>query len=236
MTDFNLSLISPPHLNFSRSVSTSLIYFTSKQGRYDTSLTIIAAVSPFLRDLIPRCRCNNVHDHHILLPQVEETAVALLLQFVKGGIVSSSLRLCTQLLEILKMLGVDTSNITLEKVNKVIKEEEHLDSTGDVSEERGISCDLDVAIVYEGQSTNVSKAVRVSYMAVKSESNDNSLVSSGLDPSNCRGRLPPLRAPTPPSAPVSQYPSSSLQGYNFNALVSLGMARRLETRTECTPE
>ena len=52
-----------------------------------------------------------LHDHHLLLPQFEEAVVSLLLQFVTKGLVATTLRNCTQLLEMLQVLGVDTGKV-----------------------------------------------------------------------------------------------------------------------------
>jgi len=235
MTGCSVTLISQPRVNFSRSVSSTVVYFTSKQGELRQSpLSVVAAVSPVLRQILALSSCDSLQDHHILLPQVEEAGIALLLQFLKGGMVTTSLKLCTQLLEILKMLGIDNREITLEQVKKILKQENCMEGEDDVYEQREVSGDIDIDIVYEGQSSNVAKADRVSFITTKSETDNNVLGSSDFASGFFRERLPSLRTPTPPSAPISPYPSSSLQGFNFQDLVSLGMARRSETRLEDT--
>jgi hypothetical protein len=48
--------------------------------------------------------------------------VDLLRQFLTGGMVASSLRDCLQVLEMLKVLGVDIKNLVLEKkIAEVVK-------------------------------------------------------------------------------------------------------------------
>ena len=224
MTGFTFTSECIPDLDLSSSINTSLIYFTSNKGKSSKSaLSVIAAISPLVQELIPPCYYNNLHDHHLLLPQVEEVDVALLLQFVKIGTVTTSLRLCTRLLEILKMFGVNTSNIVLEKVTKIVNEQN--DSKDDEIGEKEDSDDEELNIVYEGQSNNIPRADIVSFIQVKPEV-DNMLDSSTSDVLTCRGRLTPLLTPTPPP-PSSCLSTSSLQ---WQEVVSLGMARRLELR------
>ena len=54
----------------------------------------------------------------------------LFLQFLTGGMVASSLRDCSQVLEILQVLGVDTKNVVLEK--KMIKVDKQETTGGEV--------------------------------------------------------------------------------------------------------
>ena len=85
--------------------------------------------------------------------------------------------------------------------------------------------DEEINIVYEGQSNNVPRADRVSFINVKSE-DDNMIENSAPQVRTCSGRLTPLVAPTPPSSSTS-LSTSSLQ---WQEVVSLGMAWRLEQR------
>ena len=136
---------------------------------------------------------------------------------------TTSFRRCTRLLEILKMLGVDTSNVFLEKVIKIISEDD--DSKDDDIGEKEDSDIEELNIVYEGQGNNVPRPDRVSFMQVKPEAID-MLDTSAPETLSCRGRLTPLLAPTPPSSSAC-LSTSSLQ---WQDVVSLGRARRLEQR------
>ena len=92
----------------------------------------------------------------------------LLLQFLTGGMVVSSLKDCSQVLEMLQVLGVDTKNVVLEKkMAEVVKQENTLGDTS--SEEREDDEEDEVDIVYEGQSSNVARAERTSFVKVKTE-------------------------------------------------------------------
>ena len=142
---------------------------------------------------------------------------------MKSGTVTTSLRLCTRLLEMLKMFGVNTSNVTLEKANKIIKEENN--SKDDDIEDKEDSDIEELDIVYEGQSNNIPRTDKVSLVHVKPEI-DNMLHISAPEVLPCRGRLTPLLAPTLPSS-SSCLSTSNLQ---WHEVVSLGMARRLELR------
>jgi len=225
MTGFNFISNSIPELDLSTSISTNFIYFTSNQGRSSKSaLSVIAAISPLVQELVQTCSCISLDDHHFLLPQVDDADLTLLVQFVKVGSVTTSLKFCSRLLEILKMIGVNTSNVILEKRAKIIKEETN--NKDDVIEDKEESDDEEINIVYEGQSNNVPRADRVSFIEVKSE-DDNMIDNSAPQVvRTCSGKLTPLVAPTPPSSSSSLY-TSSLQ---WQEVVSLGMAWRLEQR------
>jgi len=136
--------------------------------------------------------------------------------------VVTSLRLCIRLLETLKMFGVDISNVILEKAIKIINEDK--DSKDDGIDENEDSDVEELNIVYEGQSNNVPRADRVSFIQVKPEAINNSPPES----LSCRGRLTPLLAPTPPSS--SACLSTTTSSLQWQEVVSLGRASRLEQR------
>jgi hypothetical protein len=221
--------LSPATLNCP---SSSLISLTSRQGRTSqSSLAVLAAVSPLVRAILPPSCCL-LPSYHLLLPQFQEEDVDLLLQFLTGGMVASSLRDCSQVLEMLQVLGVDTRNVVLEKkMAEVVKQETTVGDTS--SEGREDDEEDEVDIVYEGQSSNVARAERTSFVKVKTEADSIIEADEALAlPDTSRARLPPLSSPTPPpSSSSSSLSSSSVQGYNFLDLVSAGMlARRKEKR------
>ena len=96
------------------------------------------------------------------------------------------------------MLGVDTRNVVLEKkMAEVVKQETTVGDTS--SEGREDDEEDEVDIVYEGQSSNVARAERTSFVKVKTEADSIIEADEALAlPDTSRARLPPLLSPTPP--------------------------------------
>jgi hypothetical protein len=145
--------------------------------------------------------------------------VDLFLQFLTGGMVASSLRDCSQVLEMLQVMGVNTKNLVLEKmITEVVKQETIVGDTD--SEVREDDEEDEVDVVYGGQSSNVVRAERTSFVKVKTE--PDSVLEADEAPSlpdTSRARLPHLLSLTPPSSSSSSLSSSSVQGCKFLDLV-----------------
>ena len=134
----------------------------------------------------------------------------------------ASLRECSQVLEMLQVLEVDTKQVMLEKneERKIVKEEPERDAPEVEDDEEVVE---EINIVYEGQSSNVARADRISFVPVKTEAveatNENKTEIS-------RASLTPLLSPTPPAASSTSLASSSLQRLGFRDVVSAGMLAR----------
>ena len=141
----------------------------------------------------------------------------LLVQFVEGGRVVASLRECSQVLEMLQVLGMDTKQVVLEKNEgrEIVKEEPEIDAPGSEDDEEV----EEINIVYEGQSSNVARADRISFVPVKTEAAE---ATTENETEISRARLTPLLSPTPPAASST----SSLQRFGFQDVVSAGMLAR----------
>jgi len=110
-----------PHLNCT--LTTSPIYLTGTQGKSSqSSLAVIAAVSPLVRAILSPSCCHPLPTYNLVLPQFEEAVVALLVQFVTEGMVVASLRECSQVIDMMKVLGVDTKHVMIEKNDARVRE------------------------------------------------------------------------------------------------------------------
>merc|ERR1719186_1355710 len=151
--------LSRPHLNCSPSSTTSMISLTCRHGvSSESSLSVLAAVSPLVRTVLSTSCCHHLSTSHLLLPQFKEGIVNLLVQFVEGGRVVASLRECSQVLEMLQVLGVNTKQVMLEKneEREIVKEESECNTPEvEVDEEEEVE---EINIVYEGQSSSVARA------------------------------------------------------------------------------
>eukprot|EP00092_Neocalanus_flemingeri_P018071 GFUD01019557.1.p1 GENE.GFUD01019557.1~~GFUD01019557.1.p1 ORF type:complete len:260 (-),score=128.63 GFUD01019557.1:46-825(-) len=228
LTYSSLSL-SRPHLNCFPSPTTSLISLTCRQGvSSHSSLAVLAAVSPLVRAVLPSC-CPHLPTSHLLLPQFEEAVVAKLVQFVAGGMVVASLRECSQVLEMLQVLGVDTKHVVLEKNEERGEECEKEETECDAPDGEDDEVE-EVSIVYEGQSSNVPRTERISFHPVKTEpaeaATENLTDENSASSEISRARLTPLLSPTPPAASSRRLSSSSQQAVNFQDLVTAGMVSR----------
>ena len=114
------------NLNFTSFLSTASdigqqVSLVSKTGEdIGLPVVLIGALSPLLVDIMTPISCHSqLHDHvnyQILLPQVDLNVLRLLKQLLTGVMVKSTLMQCGELLEALKMLGVETGKITFDKV------------------------------------------------------------------------------------------------------------------------
>jgi len=226
------SCLSRPHLNLPTSSNTSIISLTSKQGKSTQSyLGLLAAISPLVRSVLPPCSCHHPHDHDILLPQIDETVVSLLLQFVAEGLVTATLRNCTQVLETLQVLRADTGSVMLEKKKQEIIKEETCVEDNDSNFDTGEGDEEDeIGIVYEGQSSNVTRLERVSFVTMKTEAED---ACSRTSRQQQRKTVTPLLSPTPPVTSSCSLTYFSAQRYNFQDLKVNGLTyRTLEREVE----
>ena len=205
-------------------------------SRQSVCLSSIAAISPLVRSMLPPTKCcpHLPSVCHLLLPQFEDTTLSLLVKIVQGERVVASLRECSQVLEMLLVLGVDTKQFNLEKneTRECVKKEKVYEASHSGDEDRNMFEEEDeVNVVYEGQSSNVTRVSRISFVTVKSEATIDMVTDedSGLSEPN-RARLTPLLSPTPPpAASISSCSESS--SFNFEDLVSAGMlARRKDKR------
>ena len=139
---------------------------------------------------------------------------------------ATTLRNCTQLLEILQVLGVDTRNVVLEKkILECVKKEPCVEEKDSSFESNDDDEEDEVGIVYEGQGCSVPRSDRVSFVTVKTEVTNNTPAEDATTLSDTRrGRLTPLLSPTPPVTSSCSLTSSSAQGYNsttWSVLASL---------------
>ena len=132
----------------------------------------------------------------------------MLVKIVKGERVVASLRECSQVLEMLLVLGVDTKQFILEKneASVVVKKGKVCEASDSGDEERNMLKEDEVSVVYEGQSSNVARA------EIEMDTGEDSGLS---EPS--RLNLTPPMSPIPPS--ISSTSCSESSSFCFQDLV-----------------
>ena len=205
LSNQNLNCCSP-------ALNTPLISMIGRQDvSSQSSLLVLAAVSPLVREVLSSSCCHLPPTTHLLLPQFEEAVVALLAQLVAGGKVVASLKECSQVLEMIQVLGMDIKSFIMEnnEANVLMKLETECDTSDCKHEEEEKIQDVDVNIGYESKQLMVRKAEQSSFVQVKAKIKQTEEDSALSEMS--RARLTPLVSTTPPVASSCSLKFSSEQ-------------------------
>jgi len=90
-------------------------------------VVVLGAMSPYLKSIFESVQDTLQSCQQLILPQFSNEALDKLIQFISTRQIKSSLKCCSKILELLHVLGVDTSNIGLTEDygNKEYKELPH---------------------------------------------------------------------------------------------------------------
>lgn len=196
--------LSHPHLNSSSVLAPCLVSLIGRQGVSSlSSLTVLAAVSPLVREVMSSSCCHHPPTTHILLPQFEEAVVALLVQLVTDGKVIARLRECSQVLEMMQVLGMDTKHFTMDnnEARELMKVEIECDTPDSKHEEEEKMQEVEVNIVNDSINSMVCRAKQSSFVKVKAKINktEEDPVLSDI----CGARRTPLVSTTPAASSSS---------------------------------
>ena len=143
--------------------------------------SFLVCVSPLIREmLIDNCCCSSSHPE-LLLPQFDEEGITKLIQLITSGKINGSLKTCSQVLDLLYVLGVESSDIKLTSgetpalaSNQAKIKSESIGLSADSTCSDGN--DEDLSILYEGMADPISTRCRLVGVStsVKMETVENS--------------------------------------------------------------